>query len=353
MKTVDFVKGLNGTKFYVLDTAQDGLSAKIIHGDGDINYIRYCYNIHQYSKLEEGGIILYRQTKRSSKNRKFYFFGGGRIEKIVEADKSGSVHAMLEKGTCFSLIQPVYEDDPKLDAINWTSKKKTSGEWGYFWNQYGMNLITEEEFMGIIEGTECVKVDADSGKVEIENLGEENLPVEKPAKKPEEFVGTYTKNGGEDKTHKPSKKGKKSVAKKIDYDSLNKTKKTRGTFGEILIYNDEVARMAELGITKKVDHVAMTQGDGLGYDIVSFDEKGNELYIEVKTTTAKKVDGFYLTPKELEIVKDKGANYRLYRVYNLNMADGTYSVEIFTSEEILTMFDIKAVSYVALKKEKM
>lgn len=208
MKTVEFVKSLKGAKFYVLDTAQDGLSAKIIHGDGDINYVRYCYNVHQYSKLEEGGIILYRQTKRSSKNRKFYFFGGGRISKILPVGKDGSVHALLENGTCFSLIQPVYENDPKLDSINWTSKTKKPGEWGYFWNQYGMNLITEEEYLGIVEGTDCVVVDADSGKVDIENLAEENIPVEKPAKKPEEFVGTYTKNGGEDTSHKASKKAR-------------------------------------------------------------------------------------------------------------------------------------------------
>ena len=236
--------------------------------------------------------------------------------------------------------------------INWTSKKKNPGQWGYFWNQYGMNLITEEEFVGIIEGTDCVAVDADSGKVDIENLAEESIVVEKPTKKPEEFVGTYTKNGGVDATHKPSKKGKRTIAKKIDYDSLNKTKKTRGTFGEILVYNDEVTKVSDLGIKKQVDHVAITQGDGLGYDIVSFDENGDELYIEVKTTTANKTDGFYLTPKELEIVKSKGDKYRLYRVYNLNMVDGTYSVEIFTSKEIQDMFDIRPVSFIAVKKAK-
>lgn len=113
-----------------------------------------------------------------------------------------------------------------------------------------------------------------------------------------------------------------------------------------------MARVEGFGVKKQVDHAAVTQGDGLGYDIVSYDEKGNELYIEVKTTIANKVDGFYLTHKELEIVKSKGDNYRLYRVYNLNMVDGTYSVEIFTSKEIGGMFGIRPVLFITVKKAK-
>ena len=34
----------------------------------------------------------------------------------------------------------------------------------------------------------------------------------------------------------------------------------------------------------KSDHVAATQGDGLGYDVRSFDETGRDRFIEVKTT---------------------------------------------------------------------
>ena len=347
MKVRDYIKNLNADKFFILDTTQDGLSAKIIHGEGDVNYTRYCYNTHKYSKLEEGSIFLYRQTKRSSKNRKFYFFGGGYINEIKQMNPDGDVQAMVSNG--FSLLSPVYEDDPRLDQMTWTSKNKVKGRWDYFWNQYGMNQITKDEFLSIVGDLECVKVNTDEGKVAINEIVEENSIVEKPSKKPEDFEGTYTKSGSTE--HKTKKAGtRKTSPRKIDYDSLNKNKKTRGTFGEILVFNDEVDRLADLGVKKDVEHVALTKGDGLGYDIQSYDDKGNELFIEVKTTTVNKVDGFYLTPKELEVCKDNKENYRLYRVYNLNMNDGTYNVEVYTGEELLSMFDFEPVSFIAKRK---
>ena len=349
MNTIEFVKRLNSTDYYVLDTVETPESGDVIHGEGDQNYIRYCYNIHKYTKLEVGGVFLYRQAKRSSKYRKFYFFGGGKISEIRQVNDNGDMQVFFEEGSCFRFLQPVFEDDPKLENIEWKTKVKKPGEWAHFWNQYGMNKISKDEFFGIIDGTECTVVSKNSDTTHIEGMFEEVAPVEKIAKNPEDFIGTYVADDGEvKKTTEP--KSRKSVAKKIDYESLNKTKKNIGTFGEILIYNDEVRRVAEAGITKEVEHVALTQGDGLGYDVLSYDEKGNELYIEVKTTKANQVDGFYLTEKELKVAHEHADNFRLYRVYNLNMDAGTYSVQIFTGRDIESMFDVKPVSFVAVKK---
>ena len=41
------------------------------------------------------------------------------------------------------------------------------------------------------------------------------------------------------------------------------------------------------GLESKIEWVSQTQGDGAGYDIRSFDEAGNEIVIEVKTTTPR------------------------------------------------------------------
>lgn len=347
MKIKEYLKMHNASKFFVLDTTQDGLSNKIIHGEGDINYTRYCYSTTKYGKLEAGSVFLYRQTKRSSKNRKFYFFGGGYIKELKAVDNSGSINAIITDG--FSLSVPVYEDDPRLDQMTWTSKTKKPGEWGYFWNQYGMNEITKEEFLSIIGDIECALVDTDSGKVAINEIIEEETVVEKTLKKPEDFEGVYTKTGKIE--HQTKKAGaRKTSPRKVDYDSLNKNKKTRGTLGEILVFNDEVDRLAEKGIKKDVEHVALTQGDGLGYDILSYNDLGEEIYIEVKTTTSDKVDGFYLTPKEIKVCKDNKDNYRLFRVYNLNTTNGTYSVEVYDGNELLTLFDFEPVSFVAKRK---
>lgn len=59
MKLKDYIDQLNPADYYVLDTKQNGLSEKIIHGDGDINYTRYCYNTKKYNLLIPGGVFLY------------------------------------------------------------------------------------------------------------------------------------------------------------------------------------------------------------------------------------------------------------------------------------------------------
>ena len=111
MKIQDIIAKKEITDYFVLDTTRDGLSNEIIHGPGDINYTRYVYNLTRYAKLKEGSIFLYRQTKRSSKNRKFYFFGGGFVKEIIKVHNDGTVHAIVEDG--FRLLQPVYEDNKK------------------------------------------------------------------------------------------------------------------------------------------------------------------------------------------------------------------------------------------------
>jgi hypothetical protein len=65
--------------------------------------------------------------------------------------------------------------------------------------------------------------------------------------------------------------------------------------------------------------VAITEGDGLGYDILSVDEKGKDKYIEVKTTTGDLERPFFLTGSELEWSKKAGQQYYLYRLYNFNV----------------------------------
>ena len=217
-----------------------------------------------------------------------------------------------------------------------------------FWNQYGMNNLSREEFIGILADETLIKVNIDEGKKAIIELSEEIEEIEKSTKTPEEFIGVYTKLGKEirNKEFKQAKT-RRTTATKVDFESLNKTKKNRGTFGEILIYNDEVAKVNELKSNNDVEHVAITQGDGLGYDILSYDENDSEIFIEVKTTTADKIDGFYLTPNELEVAKEKKQAYKLYRVYNLNMHEGTYKVEIYDGLELINMFDLKPVTFIA------
>lgn len=335
----ELIKKYNCTKFFVLDTNQDGLAEKITYNDGDITYNRYCYETNRYNKLEKNSIFLYRQTKRSSKNRKFYFFGGGVIDDIVKVDSKGAVEAKIIDG--FKLKEPIYEDDERLNNVNWTSKVKRENTWDHFWNQYGMNEITKDEFLSIIGDAVCLNAESLYKERFLSEFTEEDKTINSIKKNIDDFSGNYV----DSVTNKIVRKTQKnsSIAKHIDFNTINKKKKKLGTFGEMLIVRDEIEKLEELGITKEVEHVAITKGDGLGYDVVSYDEHGKQIFIEVKTTSTNRIDSFYLSPKEIEMLKED--NYRIYRIYNLDMKTGNYDVKIFNNIEIKKMFKFVPVSY--------
>lgn len=74
------------------------------------------------------------------------------------------------------------------------------------------------------------------------------------------------------------------------------------------------AGMAELA--KRVQWVSKELGDGLGYDIRSFDFEGNELFLEVKTTTGGRATAFYVSNNEVAVSERKAHAYRLVRVFD-------------------------------------
>ena len=160
----------------------------------------------------------------------------------------------------------------------------------------------------------------------------------------ENFRGQYIDNP----TQNSLVSNNRTIARRnVDYDKLNKKKRNLGKFGELLIVNDETSKLKALGINKEVEHSSIVKGDGLGYDIVSYDEHGDVLYIEVKTTKANIIDGFYISENEREFAEKHKKNYKLYRVHNLDLDSGLYSVATFSYSEIRDRFDLRPAQYFA------
>lgn len=67
-------------------------------------------------------------------------------------------------------------------------------------------------------------------------------------------------------------------------------------------------------------HVALYD-DSCGYDILSLDDKGREIFIEVKSTVYKKgqigANTFFMSDNEWQTYLQKGKQYKLYRVYGV------------------------------------
>ena len=61
--------------------------------------------------------------------------------------------------------------------------------------------------------------------------------------------------------------------------------------------------------------ISRDEGDGAGYDILSFDERGREKLIEVKTTCGNQRTPFFITRNEHQVAQERAAAYRIYRVF--------------------------------------
>jgi hypothetical protein len=95
-----------------------------------------------------------------------------------------------------------------------------------------------------------------------------------------------------------------------------------GRDGEELVLQFERDRLKQFDrpdLVKKIRWVSEEDGDGAGYDILSFDEKGKERFLEVKTTVGPDITPFYITRNELSFSSERPEAFRLCRVFDFSM----------------------------------
>lgn len=328
-----YLKDTKPEQYHIFDSHQEKMVIRgVSHKDSD--YVAYSYNIHKNNKPKAGDLFLYRRPGKSTANRKFNIYGGGVIDSITEPDKDGNVLAIIKLP--FKFKNPLEQSTSDfLENFVWTSKKKEPGSWAHFWNQYGMNLIDEHDFWGLVdqldfttpintntsaptimEATEefaevSDKLDIDGFELNIENEEDQKTMPTNNIKKTRKLTGTH-----------------------IDYKELQKTKSSIGKAGEYLVL--EMLREQFDGQNVIIEHVAESEGDGLGYDIrLTFPNK-RVTYIEVKTTNSAYIDGFYITPCELNVAQQcqqeensKWKSYDIYRVYNFDPKKKTANIKVF------------------------
>ena len=219
----------------------------------------------------------------------------------------------------------------RLDNFVWTSKDKTPGSWGHFWNQYGMNVINEHDFFGLVGDLECTRPDNHDGRpAMLMDSVEEEENLEADLINSTGFKVTIS---GDDKHTSTSSRAPKIITgTHIDYDALQKAKSNIGKAGELLVV--ELLREQYEGTDTVVEHTSIIKGDGYGYDISVFHSNGIEERIEVKTTKTTYVDGFYITPRELNASRQcepESTNkyYKIYRVYNFDPVNKTANIKIY------------------------
>ena len=111
----------------------------------------------------------------------------------------------------------------------------------------------------------------------------------------------------------------KRVGRTIDFEKENKNHKLLGNRGELIVFNLEKQYLRDIGrkdLAGQIDWVSK-RDDSLGYDILSFEESGEEKHIEVKATTYSpdSYATFLISSNQYEKAKTL-PNYYFYIVFN-------------------------------------
>ena len=126
-----------------------------------------------------------------------------------------------------------------------------------------------------------------------------------------------------------AKKAFDRVARKFDPALRDELNRALGLAGEEHIYEAEQRKLFDAGrhdLAKRVRWVSQADGDGLGYDVRSYDESGAEKWIEVKTTRGGNTTPFFLTRNENEVAKERPETFRLYRLYDFSKSPRLFTL---------------------------
>lgn len=110
---------------------------------------------------------------------------------------------------------------------------------------------------------------------------------------------------------------------KWNFVALEAMNRDLGAAGERAVLareRDFLTKSGEASLAARVEHVSQTIGDGLGFDIRSFEPDGTEKLIEVKTTRRGAHWPMLITRNEVDVSVVEGEKYHLYRLHDFTPA---------------------------------
>lgn len=126
-------------------------------------------------------------------------------------------------------------------------------------------------------------------------------------------------------------------ARHVEFEHLRREALELGAAGERLVFDLEKRNLERAGradLARLVEHTAVVEGDGAGYDIRSFSINGQPKYIEVKTTAGGARTSFLMTANELDFAKEYVDLYWVYRVYDFRKSARYFKV---SGKELLSL----------------
>lgn len=128
------------------------------------------------------------------------------------------------------------------------------------------------------------------------------------------------------------------LVRKFDPAERDARNRKLGRQGEERILKFEHARLTESGrndLARKIEWVSDVEGDGAGYDILSFSPDGAERLLEVKTTTGYQLTPFYLTENERTLSVERPDAFRLVRLYDFLKSPRVFELKPPLEESVM------------------
>lgn len=141
------------------------------------------------------------------------------------------------------------------------------------------------------------------------------------------------------------------IARKIDnWDEINKKRRLTGLEGEeivVVLEQEFLKSISRDDLSQKVSHVSVKEGDGLGYDVLSFFEDGKEKYIEVKSTKISFSSPFSISRNELGFLKEHNEDSFIYHVL---LSEDEPQIKVYSIKEFLEKNDLIPTQYIVKAK---
>jgi hypothetical protein len=120
------------------------------------------------------------------------------------------------------------------------------------------------------------------------------------------------------------------LVRKFDPVERDARNRSLGKAGEEFVVNLERKKLADIerpDLASKVRWISEEDGDGAGYDVLSFERDGRERLIEVKTTNGAARTPFYLTRNERDVSDAYPDSWRLYRVHLFSQTPRIFTIK--------------------------
>lgn len=111
----------------------------------------------------------------------------------------------------------------------------------------------------------------------------------------------------------------KELVRKLDPVERDMRNRELGQAGEEMVLEYEkrfLVGCERRDLANNVKWISKEEGDGAGYDILSFDPRGEKRFVEVKTTVGGNRTPFFISRNERRFAERNVENFCLFRVFN-------------------------------------